>query len=612
MELSQVHFAHPLWLWLGVVIPLIWVLFYLFFHFKSPRQQLEKFIDKHLLQFLLVKKPSAATSFWKPLLLWSLAWTCLLLALAGPRWNFREIETFSRDQSLIVLLDLSESMNAVDVKPSRLGRAKQVIEDLINSAEGVKFGLIAFAADPHMLIPLTEDKETVRHLLPSIETNLVFIQGSRLSSALEMASRMFENEIGYNKSIVVISDGDFEDGSAFMTAKKISNKGIVIYTIGVGKAEGAHLQDSKGNLLKKNEQLVFSKLDTEKLKEISKMGNGSFFEANYSDAAAESILKELASRADAQMNISKKIEIWDEHFYLLLFPLLPLLLWWLRKGSLFGLAIMFFFAPELHGEPFSHYFMNAEQHGKQVLEAQDYESASQIFNDPYRRGVACYRAGNYAEAEKMFRSSLREEVASSAAYNLGNALAYQQKFKEAIAAYEGLLEKWPNHIQAKENLEVIKKLLDQNKENESENDQQKDDEQKDDQHKENQENKDRNQSENQQKSDDNKDKSPENQAENEKSSESTPEDKNDKSDQNEEDREKKDQNQEQEQQLNDKTEEEETSKNEALEGKNEKSQEDLDADLWLNRLENDQKKFLRNKFYIESKKNGTSEGLSPW
>ena len=167
------------------------------------------------------------------------------------------METFSQDQSLVILLDLSESMNATDIKPSALVRAKQKIEDLLNLSKGVKIGLIAFAADPHMITPLTEDKETIRHLLPSLETDLVYIQGSRLSSALEWPLQCWRQNRAIIRLLLVISDGGFEDASAITTAKKLAEKGIVIHAMGIGTVEGAPLQDQKGMSSKKMDSCFF-------------------------------------------------------------------------------------------------------------------------------------------------------------------------------------------------------------------------------------------------------------------------------------------------------------------------------------------------------------------
>lgn len=629
MEFSQLHFAHPTWLWGGLIIPFVWIIFFLFYRAHRSLRQLEKFIDSHLLPYLLVNSSdNKKSSFWKTLLIWSTVWCCLTLALAGPRWSFREMETFSSDQSLVILLDLSESMNATDIKPSRLVRAKQKIEDLINLSKGVKIGLIAFAADSHMITPITDDKETIRHLLPSLETDLVYIQGSRLSSALNMASTMLEAEPGNNKALLVISDGGFEDASAITTAKKLAEKGIVIHVMGIGTAEGAPLKDHKGNIIKKNGAPIFSKIEKEKLGEVSKVGNGRYLEVHYSDHEEAIILKELEKRADAQMEAGKKNQFWDERFYLLILPILPIILWWFRRGYVFATLLIFFIpAFEIEAVTTYNYFKNSEERGKQSLEEGDYEKAIHTFRDPYRKGVAYYRAGNFAEAEEMFRQSSRADVASNAAYNLGNAFAQQQKFKEAITAYEDVLKRWPDHTKAKENLELVKTLLEQQKQ---ENSNSENSDQQDNQDKNESENK--NKSENQDSNDSNdQEQSQENQQQ--QNSEDS-KDSNDKkqSQENQQQDSKNPDHQQEKQQSREEEQDLQNDKGEDLQGQQEeqkemkktaspqeeekgeafKSQEDQDADLWLNQITNDPKRFLKNKFYIESKRNGTTEGIDPW
>lgn len=625
MELSHLHFAHPLWLWGGLVIPLVWILFFLFYRAQRSLYQLEKFIDRHLLPYLLVNKSNKKKSFWKTLLIWSIVWGCLTLALAGPRWSFREMETFSRDQSLVILLDLSESMNATDIKPSRLARAKQKIEDLLHLSKGVKVGLIAFAADSHMITPITDDKETIRHLLPSLDTDLVYIQGSRLSPALNMASTMLEAEPGNNKALLIISDGGFEDASAITTAKKLAEKGIVIYTMGMGTSEGAPLRDHKGSIIKKNGGPLLSKIEKEKLNEISNVGNGRYLDMHYSNYEETLILSELEKRADTEMQFGKKSQLWDEHFYLLIFPALPFLLWWFKRGYIF---VILFFLPTfaIEATVTQDYFKNSEELGKESLEAGDYEAAIDAFQDPYRKGVAYYKAGKFAEAEEMFRQSSRPDVASHATYNLGNALVQQQKLKEAITAYEDVLKTWPDYTKAKDNLELVKTLLEQQQQenSNSENSDQQDQEQnQDDSKKQNQnDKKDSENSKDQQESQENQQQDQQD-SKDKKQSQSNPQqqDKQNPEEKQEKQQDMKEQQaaqQEQEKAGADQQEEQKeekenpASQKEQQEAKTAKSQEDQDADLWLNQITNDPKTFLKNKFYIESKKNGTTEGIDPW
>lgn len=610
MDLRQLHFAHPLWLWALLVIPLVGGLFFLYYRRQQPFHQLEQWIDSHLIPYLLLVGEHKKKRLWSPLLGWSFVWSCLVLALAGPRWDFREIATFTRDQSLAILLDLSESMNAKDISPSRLGRAKQKIEDLLNMSNGVKIGLIAFAADPHMIVPMTEDKETIRHLLPSLDTDLVYVQGSKLAPALEMAARMLETEPGTNKAIVVISDGGFEDSSAIHTAKRLAEKGIVLYTIGVGSLEGAPLKDRQGIVIKKNGSPIISKLEKEKFSEISKIGHGRDFNADHSERVAL-IFEDLEKRSDIQQEVHKTQRFWEEHFYLFLFPVLPFFLWWYRRGYIFALLLLM---PIYSQASLSSYFYNAEQQAHQAYENGDYTTAGQAFQDPYRKGVAYYRMGDYTAAEEMFRQSTRPEVASSAAYNLGNTLVKQNRLQDAIAAYEDVLEKWPDHKQAKENLELVRKMLEQ-----QEKQQQQEDNRNRQEDSDQQKNK-----PNQQSHDEKEDASP-NQDKKEQSEEQSQKDSTSP---------KKEANNTQEQANPDSEEssphsleekegpqdEEETpqpqeptlSPQQEREKPTPRSQEDLDADLWLNQIKNDPKSFLKNKFYLESKKNGTKEEVDPW
>ncbi len=559
MDLNQLHFAHPLWLWTLLAIPLVWGLFFFYYRGQQPLHKLEKFIDKHLIPYLLLGGEHKKKRVWTPLLFWSLVWSCLVLALAGPRWDFREIATFTRDQSLAILLDLSESMNAKDISPSRLGRAKQKVEDLLNMSKGIKIGLIAFAADPHMIVPMTEDKETIRHLLPSLDTDLVFVQGSKLASALEMADTMLENEPGNNKAILVISDGGFEDASAIHTAKRLAEKGIVLYTLGVGSLEGAPLKDRQGVVLKKNGSPILSKLEKEKLREINKIGHGRYFDGDHSEQVAL-LFDDLEKRSDVQHEAKKNQRFWEERFYLFLLPVLPFFLWWYRRGYIFAL-LLFILMPAYSQASLSSYFYNAEQQANQAYENGDYPTAWQAFQDPYRKGVASYRMGDYKAAEELFRQSTRPEVASSAAYNLGNALVQQNRLHDAIAAYEEVLEKWPDHKLAQENLELVKKMLEEQKQQQQEN-------------KQNQ--------------------------------------------QEDSDQQKNEQNQQQQEQKEDASPKQDTEEQSELSPQKEsktptpRSQEDLDADLWLNQITNDPKSFLKNKFYLESKKNGTKEEVDPW
>ena len=289
---------------------------------------------------LLLRGKAISRPIWKPLLIWSILWTLLMGAMAGPRWDFKEVEVFKPDQNLVILLDLSQSMNGEDEKPSRIARAKQEVEDILRHARGAKIAVIAFAADPHVINPLTDDMEAIMHLLPSLDTDLVYAQGSRLSPALDLASRMLTQEDGGSSALLVITDGGIEDAAAIAKARQLAAKGIVTHTMGVGSREGAPVKNAGGSFIRKNGNIVISRLNAEKLKEIAEAGGGKYLKANYSGEDSRLVLDQLAASAKAVEEKQHKAHHWEERFYLLLLPAAAILLGWFRRGFVFPIILL--------------------------------------------------------------------------------------------------------------------------------------------------------------------------------------------------------------------------------------------------------------------------------
>ena len=166
------HFAQPIWLWGLLLVPLViaWLLY------SSPfRQhgQEAKYADPELMPYLSGMATTRSVRSRRPLLAWVVAWSLLSMAMAGPRWDFRQMNPFDPGADLVILLDISRSMDVADVNPSRLDRALQEIQDLIRSNPGMSVGLIAFATIAHVVTPITEDGESLLRQLPAISTDLV-------------------------------------------------------------------------------------------------------------------------------------------------------------------------------------------------------------------------------------------------------------------------------------------------------------------------------------------------------------------------------------------------------------------------------------------------------
>ena len=498
MDWNQFHFSEPYWIWGLSIIPVLWIIYALFYKThnvsKSSYEKLYRHIDKHLLKHLLQsdnnRNGSTKYKFIIDLIIWSILWLFLILALAGPRYDFKEVKKFESDKTLVILLDLSRSMDISDIKPTRLIRAIQEIEDILDNNLGTKIGLIAFSADAHIVTPITDDMDSIKYLLNYISTNLLHFNGSRIIDALNMADNMLNSAIGDNKSILIITDGDFDNeieskDNIESLVKDLRNKSINTHIMGMGDKYGGAVLDNNGAFVKQNGKQVISKLEPHFLKKLSKLGNGLYLEPTYSKNDAYKILQYLENKNKFTETNDDVIKLWNERFYYLIIPVMFITLLCFRRGVIFPFIAATLLASSIminnasaDGDDLKFdiidLFKNNQQIGKDALENNDFNKAATHFDNPYMRGIAHYKAGNYQEAEKSFSNyldSYKDNDANSSdnlsnnndllngLYNLGNSQAKQHKFSEAIETYKKLLEKNPNHEKANYNLDLVKKLL---------------------------------------------------------------------------------------------------------------------------------------------------------
>lgn len=468
---ANFYFAEPHWLAALLFIPMLWLMY----HFLRPKpvrmQRLEAFVDAHLLPHLL-DNPRArkrhATMF-RSLALWSIIWAHVVLAMAGPRWDYTDTVVFRPSSELIILFDLSRSMEVTDVKPSRVARARQEIEDILRYGKGLNIGLIAFAKIPHMITPLTEDRKTIERLLPSIRTDLVYTQGSRIVPALDMAGRMLSQDgKKAERHILIVSDGGYEDpdGQIYRAERALTDKGVRIHVLAVGTAQGGPVPNGKGGYFRRmGSGAVMSALDATVLERIARDGRGAYIQAGYQQDDTQILLSEVGVTGEDQREDGATIiRQWDERFYVFLLPGALLALLWFRRGAAFPvlfLAVLAFSQP-VYAEGGIDLFLTKEQKGRKALESKHYEQAEEIFkDDDYRRGVVQYRAGNYEEAARSFAQVKRPEVAQDARYNMGNSELMSGKIEDAIKTYEQILKENPDHKDAGHNLDLARKILEQ-------------------------------------------------------------------------------------------------------------------------------------------------------
>jgi Ca-activated chloride channel family protein len=272
-------FAHPEILYILILLPVFAVVYLV--AINKRRRALKAFGDsnviKELMPFMSKSKPH-----WKFFLL-SLAFVFLIFGAAGPQFGSKLEEVKREGIEVIIALDVSNSMLAEDIKPNRLERAKLTIERLIELMEDDKVGLVVFAGDAYVQVPITSDYISAKMFLEGINTKMVSKQGTTIGSAIELASKSFSPQSEASKVIIVITDGENHEGNAIEMAEKANENGIKIYTIGLGSPQGVPIPVTAGqNVFRKDNDgnVIISKLDESTLNKIAASADGKYYNAN--------------------------------------------------------------------------------------------------------------------------------------------------------------------------------------------------------------------------------------------------------------------------------------------------------------------------------------------
>ncbi|MGB5717453.1 MAG: VWA domain-containing protein [Gammaproteobacteria bacterium] len=319
--LTAFHFSEPGWLWaLLLCAPVAgWLL--LFRQLAGNNDRIQQYADAHLMPHLLGRSTASTRTQWQRYARWAGLWTLLVLAMAGPRWGFTDVQLFRPGTNLLILMDISRSMQVADVPPSRLARARQEVEDLLNENRGVRVGLIGFASVAHVVSPVTEDMQGIHRVLSALDTSLVRLQGSRLLFALERAQQLLAGQPAESvNSILIISDGDFEEPGLEQRLKELAAAGIRVHILGVGTPEGDAVpgEGREGPwILNRTGQPVISSLNEPLLKSLAKAGNGIYQRADYRERDTGKILSEVKAQALPGTGQDERTRVWNERFYIL-------------------------------------------------------------------------------------------------------------------------------------------------------------------------------------------------------------------------------------------------------------------------------------------------------
>lgn len=329
--LPAFHFSEPAWLWaLLLCIPVaLWL--FVTRHLTRRNDRLNLYADGHLLPHLLGRSEMTARAQWRRYVHWLLLWVLLVLAMAGPRWDFTDVQLFRPGTNLVVLFDLSRSMEVKDVQPSRLARAQQELADLLDRNRGIRIGVIGFASIAQVVAPVTEDMNGIRRVLPALDTSLVQLPGSRLVHALDRADELLAGQPKDSvNSLLIITDGDFEEPDLEQRLRTFAEHGVRVHILGIGTPEGDAIPGGREGawLTDRRGQPVVSALNEPLLESLARAGNGTYQRADYRQSDTDTILDQVKAQALPGRELNERTRIWNERFHwfagLALLLLLPL------------------------------------------------------------------------------------------------------------------------------------------------------------------------------------------------------------------------------------------------------------------------------------------------
>jgi len=450
--LNNIHFMRPIWLVLLIpaVVMTVWLA-----QRTLRKGRWDQLIDPALQSHMLDRTPGKSSILG--VIAISVASAIAIVAVSGPSWQRKAVPVISNPDALVLLIDMSLSMNATDVAPDRATRTIRKATDIVRGREDGITAVIAYSGEAHTVVPFTDDKATVEHLLTSLSPEIMPKLGSRPDKALAQA-RTLMTDAGVNEATALLITDGIQNKDVERIALALSDS-VKLGVIAVGTAEGAPVPIGDQGFLKKGDgTIVLPKLDTAPMQALYEATGSRWRTMSYNDSDWRSLTSSFPGSNDANAQ-ETTFETWQDAGYWLAFVLIPIAVVGFRRGVLFSVVLILPLLPETaHANP----WQTDNQQAAELM-ANDPAKAAELFNDPEWKAAAHYRAGNYEAAEEAFARSNSAE----ARYNLGNARAQQGKLEQAAEAYRDALELNPELAQAQKNLELVEEALKQQEQSSS-------------------------------------------------------------------------------------------------------------------------------------------------
>ena len=417
------RFEEPTYLYLLAALPIIAILRWLLE--RKQQKRLKLFGDPTLLRQLMpdVSRMRPVMKFW--MLLAALA--LIIVMMARPQMGTRISHEKRTGIESIIAMDISNSMLAEDVTPSRLDRTKMMVENLVDNFTDDKIGLIVFAGDAFVQLPITSDYVSAKMFLSEIDPSLIATQGTDIATAINMAANSFTQQQGVGKAIIVVTDGEDHEGGALEAAKAAKKKGMRVYVLGVGSDKGAPIPLGNGDYMKdKTGNTVMTKLNEDMCRQIAEAGGGAYIHVDNNSNAQRQLDNELAklSKKEMQSTIYSDFDEQFQAFGIIAIILLILEICILESKNPIARRLNIF---------------GRKQRVATLVLALIVSSATFAQND--RRyivqGNKLFREGQFDQAEVAYRKAIEKNPRNPQAhYNLGNSLMAQKKDSAAVQSFQ--------------------------------------------------------------------------------------------------------------------------------------------------------------------------------
>ncbi|MGO4401139.1 vWA domain-containing protein [Achromobacter sp. PAB15] len=463
VDLSAFHFLRPWWL---LAVPLALLLLWLG-RAQGGRVGWGSTIAPALLPYLIVNAPGSRG----PRPIHAVAALLMLggIAAAGPTWQ-QDLPPFLDNQApLIVAVDLSPSMDAADVPPSRLQAAKHKLHDLLARRAGAKTGLIAYAGSAHLVLPPTDDPSLVDLFIQSLSTELIAAPGKDAAGAINVAASVLKSTQA-GGTVLLVTDG--ADTSQLPQVEQLAKAAdFQILVLAAGASDGGVLRDARGQpRMDKDGKPVLGTFDAGAIKQLADAARAPLGSLTLNDDDLDWVTLHAQRHFQDVQNAGQAVH-WKDVGYWLCWPLAILALLCLRRGwnvnwlaGLMLASLAGLYAPNTYANPnasanpvasaIANAFFTPDQQGRWAYEHHDYTRAAALFQDPYWKGRAAYDAGDYSLALAAFA---RLDTAEANFY-LGNTQARLRHYDDALAAYDRALRQRADFPEAKKNRELVAKL----------------------------------------------------------------------------------------------------------------------------------------------------------